>query len=266
VIVRHIPGVALLAAWGLALSGCAERDGAPETGTAGEVLTLFAAVSLTDALDETCDAFESEHGIRVLRNYASSSILAKQIDAGAPANVFVSAHPEWMEWLATRGRLAAESERVVAGNALVLVAPKGRGFAANLRAPLAGAFAGRFALGDPDHVPAGMYARAALEHLGWWAGVEPRVVRAADARAAVALVGRGECGAGVVYATDAEASERVEVVMELPETSHPPVRYPGAVVVSSPASAHRLLAWMTEPPAQAVFRAHGFAASEGGGP
>ena len=244
----------VMAVW-LGFSGCGARDAPPAE---SHDIVVFAAASLSPALDEIADRFEREQGVRVKRSYASSSTLAKQIDAGAPAHVFVSANPRWVEWLVQRGAISAGRSFELLGNSLVLVAPANAPFAfePESKASLAGAFEGRLALGDPDHVPAGVYAQGALQRAGWWDELAPRVVRCSDARAALAFVERGECAAGIVYATDAASSRRVVVVAEIPEAWHEPIVYPAAIVGQGSALADRFGAALRE--SGETFRSHGF--------
>lgn len=227
-------------------SGCGSSD---ETPAAGPRLPVFAAASLAPVFESLASSLDVALDVQVGYNHASSSALARQIHAGAPAAVFVSANPEWMDWLEERGHVVSGSRRVVAENSLVLVAKRGESFPFSIaegndaeRAALADAFAGRFAVADPEHVPAGMYARQALRSAGWWAALEPRVVAALDARNALALVERGECAAGIVYRSDAANSDRIDVVAEIPEAWHAPIRYVGAAVAG--ADTVRAVAWL----------------------
>ncbi len=224
-------------------------------------LLVFAAASLKDALDAVLADYGQGGGATVA-SYASSSTLARQIEQGAPADVFISANPQWMDYLAERGLIRPESRADLLGNGLVLVAPKASDLALEI-APgfdLAGALAGhKLAMGDPDHVPAGIYGKAALESLGVWAAVAPAVVRAEDVRAALALVGRDEAPLGIVYSSDALADPSVRVVGTFPPDSHPPIVYPVAIVADSkhPAAAG-LVAYLQTAPAAALFERYGF--------
>jgi molybdate transport system substrate-binding protein len=167
-----------------------------------------------------------------------------------------------MEYLEGKGMIAAGTRVDLLGNGLVIVAPRGEGFAVKARRgfDFAGAFAGRLAVGDPDHVPAGMYARQALEGLGWWTALENRLAPAPDVRAALVYVERGQCPAGIVYATDAAVSARVEVIARLPEEAHEPIVYPVAAVKGGDsAGAGKLLEFFCSDTAASVFARHGFA-------
>ena len=192
--------------------------------------------------------------------YGASSALARQADAGAPAELFLSADLDWIDWLAKRGRLAAPPVRLLA-NDLVLIAPAASrveiriapGF--DLARALAG---GRLAIADPRAVPAGRYARAALERLGAWKAIAPRLAPAGDVRAALALVARGEAPLGIVYRTDALAEPRVKVVATFPEASHPPIVYGMALLAGATADARAFAEYAASPPARAAWARHGF--------
>ncbi len=225
---------------------------------------VLAAASLQEALGEAADAWARQRHPRPVLSFAGSSALARQIEAGAPADLFISADEAWMDRLEQRSLLAPGSRRVIAGNRLVLIAPSdspvklriAKGF------PLARALgSGRLAMADPAAVPAGRYARAALEALGVWAAVEPRVVRSENVRAALALVERGEAPLGIVYATDAVASRKVRVVGVFPASSHPPIRYPAARLKTAKAKdAPAFLAFLGSRQARVIFARHGFSA------
>lgn len=228
---------------------------------AADVL-VFAAASTTDAVNAAIDAFRAPPGTQVRASFASSSTLARQIANGAPAHIYLSANEKWMDWLAERGKIAKPSRRDLLRNALVLIAPRDSETKVTI-APgfnLAGALGdGRLAIGDPDHVPAGIYARRALEHLGAWNAVAGRTARAQDVRAALALVERGETPLGIVYATDAKAAKNVRVVGTFPRGSHPPIVYPAALVAgNSTSEARAFLAFMASGPGRAIFARFGF--------
>ncbi|MBS0376408.1 MAG: molybdate ABC transporter substrate-binding protein [Proteobacteria bacterium] len=226
-------------------------------------IVVFAAASLGTVLQHIGDAFEGATGTPVRFNFAASSTLARQIDNGAAADVYVSADEAWMDYLAERGHLRAGSRRDLVGNRLVLVAPADSAVRlalephVNLLAALGG---GRLAVGDPDAVPAGRYARAALISLGVWADVEPRLARAADVRAALAFAARGEAPLAIVYETDARAEPRVRIVGTFPDGSHPPIAYPAALTAAAPAAAAAFLDYLTTPAALRAFERAGFRA------
>lgn len=226
-------------------------------------LRVFAASSLTDALSEAGRAYAAAGHPAPVFNFASSSVLARQIDQGARADIFVSADEPWMDYLAER-RLIDVSTRVsFLSNRLVLVSPADRPLHVQLRSgfDLAGALdGGRLAMGNPDSVPAGRYGRAALQSLGMWGSVEGAVVRAENVRAALRFVELGEAAAGVVYRTDALiAGDRVRIAGEFPAASHPRISYPMAVVRGGRnAEARAFHAFLQSPQADAVFQRLGF--------
>ncbi|MBI2503483.1 MAG: molybdate ABC transporter substrate-binding protein [Candidatus Latescibacteria bacterium] len=225
-----------------------------------DTVTVFAAASLADALQDLARQFKQQ-GLEVRLSLGSSSTLARQIQQGAPADLFFSANPEWVSYLDSLGLIERDTRTDLLGNALVVVAPKGEGFRVEPRRgfDFAGSFKGRLAIGDPDHVPAGLYARQALQWLGWWDSLQERLTPAADVRAALAYVERGECAAGIVYATDAGASARVEVIATLPAEAHESIVYPVAAVKGPrSAAARRLLDLLQSPAAGAVFEQCGF--------
>jgi len=226
---------------------------------------VFAAASLKEALDAAVDAFVRERGgPRPVVSYAASSALARQIERGAPADLFVSADRPWMDHLEQRGHLRPGSRVALLGNRLVLVAPAAQPAPALRLAPgaaLAAALGpdGRLATGDVSAVPAGRYAKAALESLGLWPGVSGRLAQTENVRVALALVARGEAPLGIVYATDARAEPRVRMVDTFPEGSHPPIVYPLALTAGSrSARAQAFADFLRSPAGAAVFTAHGF--------
>lgn len=229
--------------------------------SAADPVRVFAAASLTDVLHDATTQWAAGIEPEPLLVFGASSALARQIDAGAPADVYVSADRAWMDWLETQGRVEPGSRVELLGNALVLVAPKGRGIALRIARDfdLAKAFEGKLCMGEPGVVPAGIYAQQALEHFGWWEGVKSRVVGAEDVRTALSFVERGECALGIVYATDARGSKRVETVGRFPSASHAPIVYPFALLRGAREGSARWLAWLRDDPqARAIFERHGF--------
>jgi molybdate transport system substrate-binding protein len=244
----------------LAALGAAPAAG-DEPAAAGTSLLVYGAASLTDALGDAARVFGEQTGIDVKTSFASSSVLAKQIEAGAPAGVFVSADPEWMDYLGERGLIKAGSRRDLLGNRLVLIAPADSRVALRLApgAPLAAALgAGRLATGDPDAVPAGRYAREALTKLGLWLQVSSRLVRAENVRLALVYVARGEAPLGVVYRTDALADKRVRIVDTFPADSHEPIIYPLALTAHAGVAAARFASFLESPAARQIFARYGF--------
>lgn len=228
-------------------------------------ITVFAAASLTDVLRAVEAEWRAGGGRPVRFSFAASSALARQIEQGAPADLFASADEEWMDYVQERGLLLPGTRVSALGNSLVLVAPADRatpplalGRGTDLLA-LLGAN-GRLATGDPSNVPVGRYARAALEWMGQWNAVSPRIARADNVRTALLLVERGEAPLGIVYATDAAASRGVRVLGTFPENSHPPVRYSFALTHRGAASeaARAFLRFSTGPETAAVYARFGF--------
>ena len=235
----------------------------PPLGAHAQTLTVFAAASLTDAMKDISAKWVTAGHQPLSLSFGSSSTLARQIEQGAPANVFASADEKWMDYLADKKLLAGGTRKDLLGNDLVLVVPADKpmhvtiGKSFDLMA-LLGAN-GRLATGDPAHVPVGIYAEQALKALGMWDSVQPRLARTEDVRAALLLVDRGEAPAGIVYATDAAVSNAVMISGTFPADSHDPVSYPFAVVKSGDTpDARALLTFLSGPAARAVFAQRGF--------
>ncbi len=224
-------------------------------------LVVFAAASLTNVLQELGDGFTRETGIAVKFSFLASSALARQIENGAPADVFFSADVAWMDYLQTRKLIDSESRHDVVGNRLVLIAPADSLVRLSIgpNFPLAAALAkGRLATGDPDSVPVGRYARAALMNLGVWTAVEPRLVRADSVRAALSFVDRGEVPLGIVYETDALIDKNVRIVDVFPASTHDPIVYPIALTAKRSPGAARFIAHVRGPAGDLIFKAYGF--------
>ncbi|WP_019906007.1 molybdate ABC transporter substrate-binding protein [Methylobacterium sp. 77] len=230
---------------------------------AAETATVFAAASLKNALDNASKAFAAKSGVEVKASYAASSALARQIESGAPADLFASADLEWMEYLAKKNLIRPETRVNLLGNRIVVVAPKdaktadvpftAEGFAAALGAD------GRLATGEVNSVPIGKYAKAAFEKLGLWGGLQPRLAQADNVRAALLLVSRGEAPLGVVYESDAKSDPGVKVVGVFPADSHPPVVYPFAVTAEAKGNgAARFLDFLKGDEGKPFFEAQGF--------
>jgi len=224
-------------------------------------ITVFAAASLTNVLQELGDAFTKETSIPVRFSFAASSALARQIENGSPADVFFSADLEWMDYLQARNLIQPDTRHNVLGNRLVLIAPTDSKVKLKIEPGFALATAlgkGRLATGDPDAVPAGRYAREALTTLGVWAEVADRLVRADSVRSALAFVDRGEVPLGVVYDTDALIDKHVRVVDVFPDNSHLPIVYPVALTSRASADAAKFVAYLRGPAGDIAFKAHGF--------
>ena len=226
-----------------------------------EQITVFAASSLTDVLQELGAAYQKARGVDVRLSFAASSALARQIESGARADVFFSADTQWMDYLQSRQLIKSSTRHDVVGNALVLIAPVDSKIELKIAPnfPLAAALgAGHLATGDPDSVPVGKYARSALTSLGVWNDVADRIVRADNVRTALIYVDRGEAPLGIVYATDAFVDKKVRVVDVFPSNSHAPITYPiAATAVAQPAAA-AFLDYLRGPDAAAAFKKYGF--------
>jgi molybdate transport system substrate-binding protein len=225
-------------------------------------LTVFAAASMKNALDEVDAAYTAKTGIKVVASYAASSALAKQIEQGAPADIFVSADTDWMDYAIGRKNINEPTRVNLLGNALVLIAPTdskidnvtiGPGFDL---ASLAGS--SRIATGDVKAVPVGKYAKAALVNLGSWQTAEPKFALAESVRAALTLVARGEAVLGIVYATDARVESGVKIVGTFPAESHPPIIYPVAATATAKPEAAGYLAFLRSSAAKTIFEKYGF--------
>lgn len=223
-------------------------------------LTVFAAASLKNALDDISAKWKEGNGATVVASYASSSTLAKQIEQGAPADVFVSADQQWMDYVDKKSLV--EKPHDLLGNRLVLIAAKDSKVALQIEpgAKLSEALGdGKLSVGDPSNVPAGIYAKEALTNLKLWDSVQPKLAPAADVRAALTLVSRGEAPLGIVYETDAKVDPNVRIVSVFPEDSHKPIVYPVAVVKSSKnPDAAKFVTFLSGPAAKEIFVKYGF--------
>jgi molybdate transport system substrate-binding protein len=231
-------------------------------------LIVFAAASLKNALDAIIADWQKETGRRARISYAASPALARQIESGAPAQVFISADLAWMDYLAERNLIRPQTRFNLLGNRLVLITPRDKATPVDVEpgfglAKVMGE--GRLAVANVDSVPAGRYAKAALEKLGVWAGVAGRLAQAENVRAALLLVSRGEAPAGIVYATDAASDRGVAIVGTFPENTHPPIVYPIALTTSAagpdPAA---FLRYVRSGRARHLFEAQGFTVLGGG--
>jgi len=224
-------------------------------------LIVLAASSLTDALNEIGPAYTAAAHRGVKLSYAASSALARQIEAGAPADVFMSADTDWMDYLQTRNLIDTVSRHNVLGNRLVLISPAD----STIRIRITPHFAlakllgeGRLATGNPDSVPVGKYAKIALTNLKVWSEVQDRIAPADNVRAALALVARGEAPLGIVYRTDALVEKKVRIVAEFPASSHDPIVYPVAITAKAQDGAADFVKFLRSATAQAVFAKYGF--------
>ena len=249
-----------LLAW-LCVAACALAGSAARATAETQSILVFDAASLTDVVEDLGKGFSERAHVTVKSSPAASSALAKQIEAGAGADVFFSADLEWMDYLDQRKLLRPGSRHDVVRNRLVLVAPADSKVSVKI-APgfdlLKALGDGKLATGDPDSVPVGKYAHAALEKLGVWNSVSGRIVRAENVRSALAFVARGEAPLGIVYRTDALAEKRVRIVDVFPEDSHPPIVYPIALTTRAGPAAQRFLDFVISDAAQPIFRKYGF--------
>ncbi|MGB9117449.1 molybdate ABC transporter substrate-binding protein [Bradyrhizobium sp.] len=225
-------------------------------------LTVFAAASMKNALDDIDLAFTAKTGIKIVASYAASSALAKQIEQGAPADIFMSADTDWMDYAIAKKVINEPSRVNLLGNSIVLIAPKDSGID---KVTIGGGFDlaklagnGKIATGDVSAVPVGKYAKAALEKFGAWQAAEPKFAMAESVRAALTLVARGEAVLGIVYATDAKVEPGVKIVGTFPADSHPPIVYPVAAMTAAKTEAASYLAFLRSSAAKAIFEKYGF--------
>jgi molybdate transport system substrate-binding protein len=229
---------------------------------AQESITIFAAASMKNALDDANAAFTKATGVKVTASYAASSALAKQIEGGAPADVFISADLQWMDYVAQKNLIKPDSRVNLLGNKLVLIAPADSKLdKVTIAKPfdiakLAGD--GRIAVADVKAVPAGLYAKAALESLDGWTAAEPKLAMAENVRATLSFVARGETPIGIVYETDAKVEPKVKIVGVFPEGSHPVIVYPVAATAAAKADAGKYLTFLRGAESKAIFEKYGF--------
>ncbi|UTV30898.1 molybdate ABC transporter substrate-binding protein [Photobacterium atrarenae] len=231
--------------------------------SAAEKVTVFAAASLTNAMKEVAALYEQQTGTASILSFASSSALARQIAQGAPADIYLSANEKWMDYVEQQKAIEPDSRKALLTNSLVMVAPESYlaeqieiSASWDLTVALQGT---RLATGDPNHVPAGMYAKQSLENLGLWPQAMPLLARANNVRSALLLVEREEALLGIVYKTDALVSEKVKIVAELPASSHTPITYPTALVKGqADAAARAYFDFLQSEQAQMIFEKYGF--------
>lgn len=246
--------------WGMAAALSVTLAG---QAVAAEKITVFAAASLTNALQDISAQYKKKTDVEVVSSFASSSTLARQIEQGAPADLFISADQQWMDDAVAKKSMDDATRVTLLGNELVLVAPRSdsaKSVTLNEQTDWKSLLKGeRLAVGDPDHVPAGIYAQEALQKLGAWETVSPVLARANNVRAALALVERNETPYGIVYGSDAVASDKVQVVGTFPTSSHKPVEYPMAIVKEhNNAAVKAFYDYLKGPEAAAVFKQYGF--------
>lgn len=234
---------------------------APVRAGAGEVL-VFAAASLKTALDEIATEFEQTTGHDVTVSYAASSVLARQIQLGAPAGLFISANQDWMDVLQEQGLIDRDSRTDLLGNGLVLIGVGVQDQIGQMQPDVdlpAALGNGHLAMALVDAVPAGIYGKAALQNLGMWEDVQPQIAQTDNVRAALALVAAGAAPLGIVYRSDAQADDRVQIVASFPPDLHPPIIYPAALTAPGSPDARAFLDYLQSDEAEVVFAKQGFA-------
>lgn len=227
---------------------------------AGDI-KVYAAASLTDVLTELSLAYEKAHpGTQIKTSFAGSSTLAKQIENGAPADIFISADKDWADYLQKRSLLNRDTRKDLLANDLVLIAPSGQQLTIKLEPgfDLAANFSGKLCTGDPAYVPVGKYAKQALAYYHWWDSMQSRIVGTEDVRTALAFVERGECALGIVYKTDAQMSKKVQVLVSFPAESHLPIVYPGGLTKNASPDAAGFWQFLQTQTAADVFVRYGF--------
>jgi molybdate transport system substrate-binding protein len=242
---------------------CAAAVGQPSSaaGATDSSITVFAAASLTNVLQELGDAFTKDSSVPVRFSFAASSTLARQIENGSPADMFFSADLQWMDYLQNKQLIQVNSRHDMLGNQLVLIAPAASTLKLKIEPhfKLAAALGKEhLATGDPDSVPVGRYAQEALTNLGVWNEIAPKVVRADSVRSALAFVDRGEASLGIVYATDALIDKDVRVIDVFPKDTHKPIIYPAALTSTAKAQAAKFLVFLRSPASEVAFRHYGF--------
>lgn len=225
-------------------------------------ISVYAAASLTDAITKVSQVYEASHpNLKVQKSFGGSSILAKQIEQGAPADVFISADVDWVNYLDERHLVRKESKVLLLSNELVLIAPSSKTpkpVVFDSKSPLEKKFSGKLCTGDPASVPVGKYAKQALGYYGWWDAIKPRIVATDDVRTALAFVERGECDLGIVYKTDAVASKKVDIVGRFPAASYSPIVYPLVLTKGATTAANDYWQFLQNTEAARVFREFGF--------
>jgi len=255
---RKFLGRLVLTAAGLVVWGAPQNPARAQDGH----VVVFAAASLKNALDAINEQWHQETGKKAVISYAASSALAKQIEQDAPAQMFISADLDWMDYLAQRNLIKPETRLNLLGNRIVLIAPKEKAQPIDIRpgfdlVKLLGN--GRLSMANVDAVPAGKYGKAALEKLGIWSSVSDKIAQAENVRAALLLVSRGEAPVGIVYQTDAAADANVKIIGTFPEEAHPPIIYPLALTANATnPGAEALLAYLKSAKAKPLFEAQGF--------
>ncbi len=227
---------------------------------AREKVLMYAAASTINAIKDIAETFEQKTGVNISISFASSSTLAKQIESGAPAHIFLSAHSKWMDYLEKKDMIESGTRLNLLGNRLVIVAPYGLFFPIKIHKDFnfSGAFKGKLAMGDPVHVPAGIYGKEALISLGWWNSVVSRVIAAMDVRSVLNFVERGEVKAGIVYLTDAKLSNKINIIGVFPEFTHSAISYPVALIKGANEGARSFFKYLLSAKIKTTFARYGF--------
>ncbi len=246
-----------LFALSLTLTGC-DQSNASAPQQAQRQLTIFAAASTTNVIEQLALMYQQQTGVKVMTSFASSSTLARQIEQGAKADLYLSANTKWMDYLQDRNLIAPKTRVDLLANRIVLVAPTSASLKSWQSLEPLDNFTDKLAMGDPDYVPAGMYGKTSLTNLGFWDKIASQVVPAKDVRGALLLVETGQASLGLVYATDAAASRKVSVVYALPQSSHQPVRYPLALRDGTSNEAAAFAVYLQSDEARSVFERAGF--------
>ncbi len=247
--------VIAVASLGLAMLSVAKEAAAKSENV---TITVFAAASLTDALTEAGGQFSARYNLTVRHSFSSSAQIARQLVAGAPADLFIAADTKWMDYAIERRLVRPETRRLLTGNSLVIVAPANATEHSRSADWPSALGSGRLVTGDPDSVPLGRYAREALQFLGLWSQLGPRIARAENARAALVLVARGEAPLGIVYASDALGESRVRVVARVESRAHSTIVYPAAIVSNANPSTVTYLDFLMSEDGQKIFERYGF--------
>ncbi len=249
---------------GLAMATAVSLGVALTSAQAADEITVFAAASMKDALNSIGELYTKETGTKVVFSFASSSVVARQVTAGAPADIFVSADVKWMDYVSKAEAIEDDTVRIIAGNSLVVVAPADEAKPVELTkdALLERIGDGHMAIGSPEAVPAGRYGKASLVSLGLWDAVESTLVHMENVRVTLASVARGEVALGIVYGSDAAIEPRVAVVATFPDDSHAPIVYPAGLVKGAGPKAIGYLEYLSSPAAREVFAKLGFKPGE----
>lgn len=243
----------------VALTACTPQSTKAPATTQHEPIIVFAAASLTDAITQVNDAYTARHHTPVQSSFLASSTLAKQIDNGAKADIFISADVDWVQFLQQKNLIKAANTKQLLGNELVIIAPNTSNIQIDMQRPtLSEQFTGKLCTGNTDTVPVGKYAKQSLMHLGWWQSIVPRLVATEDARLALNFVNRGECALGIVYKTDAAIANNVKIVGTFSQNSHTPITYPAALMNDNHAPARDYYDFLQSDEAKQIFSRHGF--------